>query len=71
MQPARFEAVIAELAPLTAAFRTAGRRLYIVGGTVRDLLLGRDTAALDFDFTTDARPDEVKTLLGEIGRAHV
>ncbi len=64
MQPARFEAVIAELAPLTAAFRTAGRRLYIVGGTVRDLLLGRDTAALDFDFTTDARPDEVKTLLG-------
>ena len=64
MQPARFDAVIAELAPLTAAFRTAGRRLYIVGGTVRDLLLGRDTAALDFDFTTDARPDEVKTLLG-------
>jgi poly(A) polymerase len=38
--------------------------LYIVGGTVRDLLLGRDTSQLDFDFTTDARPDQVKTLLG-------
>jgi len=56
--------VIAELTPITAAFRAAGRHLYIVGGTVRDLLLGRDTSQLDFDFTTDARPDQVKTLLG-------
>ncbi|NDC11547.1 MAG: CCA tRNA nucleotidyltransferase, partial [Actinobacteria bacterium] len=56
--------LIAELAPITAAFRAAGRRLYIVGGTVRDLLLGRDTSQLDFDFTTDARPDQVKALLG-------
>lgn len=63
MQPARFEAVVAELAPVTAAFAAAGRRLYIVGGTVRDLMLGRDLASLDFDFTTDARPDEVKALL--------
>ncbi|MEY4068099.1 MAG: CCA tRNA nucleotidyltransferase [Actinobacteria bacterium] len=64
MQPARFDAVIAELTPITTAFRAAGHRLYIVGGTVRDLLLGRDTTQLDFDFTTDARPDQVKTLLG-------
>ena len=56
--------MIAELAPITAAFRAAGRRLYIVGGTVRDLLIGRDTSQLDFDFTTDARPDQVKALLG-------
>lgn len=63
MQPARFDAVVAELAPITAEFARAGRRLYIVGGTVRDLLLGRDVAALDFDFTTDAHPDEVKSLL--------
>jgi poly(A) polymerase len=64
VQPARFDAVIAELTPITTAFRAAGHRLYIVGGTVRDLLLGRDTTQLDFDFTTDARPDKVKTLLG-------
>ena len=63
MQPARFDAVVAELAPITSAFERAGRRLYIVGGTVRDLMLGRDIAALDFDFTTDARPDEVKSIL--------
>lgn len=63
MQPARFDAVVAELAPLTAAFAKSGHRLYIVGGTVRDLLLGRDVASLDFDFTTDARPDEVKSII--------
>ena len=63
MQPARFDAVVAELAPITAVFARAGRRLYIVGGTVRDLMLGRDVTQLDFDFTTDARPDEVKSLL--------
>ena len=40
--------MIAELAAITTAFRAAGRRLYIVGGTVRDLLLGRDTSQLDF-----------------------
>jgi poly(A) polymerase len=66
VQPARFDAVVAELAPVTAAFAAAGRRLYIVGGTVRDLLLGRDVGALDFDFTTDARPDETKSILAGI-----
>ena len=55
--------MVAELAPITSAFERAGRRLYIVGGTVRDLMLGRDIAALDFDFTTNARPDEVKSIL--------
>lgn len=55
--------MIAELEHVTAAFANAGHRLYIVGGTVRDLMLGRNTADLDFDLTTDARPDVVKSLL--------
>ncbi|MFM7047481.1 MAG: CCA tRNA nucleotidyltransferase [Actinomycetota bacterium] len=63
MQPARFEAVVNELAPISDVFASAGRSLYIVGGTVRDLMLGRDVSSLDFDFTTDAHPDEVKQLL--------
>ena len=63
MQPARFEAVVTELAPISDLFARAGRRLYIVGGTVRDLMLGRDVSSLDFDFTTDAHPDEIKRLL--------
>ena len=40
MIPARFQPVLAELAPLTNRFRDAGFRLYLVGGTVRDLLAG-------------------------------
>jgi poly(A) polymerase len=38
--PERFQPVLAELAPLSDRFRAAGHRLYLVGGTVRDLLAG-------------------------------
>ena len=48
--------------PLADRFDAAGHRLYLVGGTVRDLLLGRDIAG-DYDCTTDARPDETKRIL--------
>jgi poly(A) polymerase len=58
--------VLAELAPLSDRFRAAGHRLYLVGGTVRDLLAGDAAGAgelYDFDATTDARPAEIKKLL--------
>ena len=42
MIPDRLEPVLAELRPLADRFAAAGHRLYLVGGTVRDLLLGRD-----------------------------
>ncbi|NLY93390.1 MAG: hypothetical protein GXY23_05110 [Myxococcales bacterium] len=38
-------------------FRAKGARVWIVGGGVRDLLLGRE--AYDFDLATDARPERV------------
>ncbi len=38
-------------------FEVAGHEIYIVGGIVRDLLLGRPL--VDWDFTTDATPDEI------------
>ena len=67
MVPERFVPVLAELQPLTDRFRAAGKRLYLVGGTVRDLLNGSSSAAADtardFDATTDARPGEIKRLL--------
>ncbi|MEV6240253.1 CCA tRNA nucleotidyltransferase [Lentzea sp. NPDC051838] len=50
--------VVAELAQRFAA---EGKRLYLVGGSVRDAVLGRPTN--DFDFTTDARPAEIQKLL--------
>ena len=67
MVPERFAPILAELAPLTERFAAAGRRLYLVGGTVRDLLIGRgdasDVDAFDFDGTTDARPEEIKKII--------
>ena len=38
-----------------------GFRAFLVGGGVRDLLLGREPK--DFDIATDARPNEVKKVL--------
>ena len=61
--PERFAPVLAELAPLAKRFREANARLYLVGGTVRDLLLDRATGELDFDLTTDALPEQTKKLV--------
>jgi len=61
--PDRFAPVLAELAEVSELFRAADKRLYLVGGTVRDLLGGHTSTAIDFDATTNARPDEIKRLL--------
>jgi len=61
--PERFQPILRELAPLTELFRGGGFRLYLVGGTVRDLLAGELDEAVDFDATTDARPEDIKRLL--------
>ena len=49
---------------LGEAFREAGHELYLVGGYVRDGLLGE--AGLDADATTGARPKEIKRVLGPL-----
>ncbi len=46
---------------LAARFSAAGHSLYLVGGSVRDALLGR--LGTDLDFTTDARPDATRRIL--------
>ncbi|GAB2653993.1 CCA tRNA nucleotidyltransferase [Saccharopolyspora gloriosae] len=46
---------------LAERFAAAGHRLYLVGGSVRDALLGR--LGTDLDFTTAARPHQVRELL--------
>jgi poly(A) polymerase len=43
-------------------FATAGHQLYMVGGAVRDLLMGRESRG-EFDFATDAKPEEVIRLV--------
>ena len=43
--------------------RDSGHQAYLVGGCVRDLVLGREPA--DYDVTTDATPDQVMRLFPE------
>ena len=47
---------------LGEAFREGGHELYLVGGYVRDRLLGGEGGA-DADATTGAKPEEIKRLL--------
>ncbi|HTQ17587.1 CCA tRNA nucleotidyltransferase [Mycobacterium sp.] len=47
------------LRELGSAFDAAGHELFLVGGSVRDAVLGRLNSP-DLDFTTDARPDQVQ-----------
>jgi hypothetical protein len=61
--PDRFRSVLDELSPLSERFAAAGHRLYLVGGTVRDLLSANADGDNDFDATTTARPPEIKSLL--------
>ncbi|MCG5434130.1 CCA tRNA nucleotidyltransferase [Mycobacterium sp. MYCO198283] len=49
------------LRELGSLFADAGHDLFLVGGSVRDAVLGR--LAGDLDFTTDARPDDLRRLL--------
>lgn len=60
----RLAPVREEARELAERFAAGGYRLYLVGGVVRDGLLGLplDTA-YDLDFTTDAQPKAVKSIL--------
>lgn len=64
MIPERLRWLVADGSPtveLAARFREAGFSLYLVGGSVRDALLGRPVD--DLDFTTDARPLDIRRLV--------
>ena len=64
---ARAESTVSSLSSLLGGlvekFAARGYSLYLVGGSVRDALLGR--LGNDLDFTTPARPDVVKEILDE------
>lgn len=52
---------------LARAFVAAGYELALVGGPVRDALLGREVH--DLDFTTDARPDDIVAVVTPLADA--
>jgi poly(A) polymerase len=62
--PERLKALVEEVSEVGARFAGAGKRLYLVGGVVRDAILDRLDPARDLDFTTDARPDEIEAIVG-------
>src|ERR1700754_2912080 len=49
-----------------ATLRAAGHQAYLVGGCVRDLVLG--VKPKDYDVATDARPDRIMDLFPNSGR---
>ncbi len=57
------EDVPKEVGEVADALEKAGFEAYLVGGCVRDLLLGRTPN--DWDFTTNARPEEIQRLFPE------
>lgn len=54
-----------EIRTLHNAFKKAGQKLYLVGGAVRDAVLGKQPK--DFDVATPARPEEVQKILNNSG----
>ena len=58
---AELDRIAPVLDPLGALFADAGHELSLVGGPVRDAMLGR--AHNDLDFATSARPDDTERLL--------
>jgi len=73
--PERLRPLVDATADLSGRFRSAGHTLYLVGGSVRDAIVAGASgpaaagptagvaADTDLDFTTDARPDDIETVV--------
>jgi poly(A) polymerase len=61
--PARFQSILNETRPVAEAFAARGFTLYLVGGIVRDTMLGLSRSAPDIDCTTDASPDDIEAIV--------
>ncbi len=53
----------AEILAVSKILRSAGHEAYLVGGCVRDVLLGREPK--DWDITTNATPEKIQSLFTE------
>ena len=53
------------LQDIATVFQRAGEEIFLVGGTVRDRLLGRRSP--DLDLATTARPAQIARLLNQAG----
>jgi poly(A) polymerase len=68
--PERLQPVLEEVRPVAEALVGAGFRAYLVGGIVRDQLLGKDLGPdADIDLTTDATPPQIKAAVAPVADA--
>lgn len=56
---------LSSMRELSYAFNRAGKELFLVGGAVRDLLLGEQPK--DYDFATNASLDEIRGICADLG----
>jgi poly(A) polymerase len=62
--PSRFQPLVEATQAVARRFADGGHELHLVGGPVRDALLGLDpTASADLDYATDATPEETLRLV--------
>ena len=54
-----------DIVKIHKAFKKNGKKLYVVGGAVRDAILGKSPK--DYDLATDAKPDEVLKIAKDTG----
>jgi poly(A) polymerase len=64
--PERLEPLVEETRSLAERFTAEGFTLYLVGGVVRDAILGRLGERTDLDFTSDAPPDDIERIVRPI-----
>ena len=68
--PTRAQALVDATADLAALFDEAGHRLYVVGGSVRDVFSTDEPLEdADIDLTTDALPDQTEKIVAGWGDA--
>ena len=58
-------AIPSDIRQLYTLFKKNGYQLYVVGGAVRDAILG--SSPKDFDLATDAKPDDVEQMVQDAG----
>ena len=61
--PERFKSIVEATEELAKRFEADGHALYLVGGSVRDAMVGEVLDTVDLDLTTDATPDEIQGLV--------
>jgi poly(A) polymerase len=72
--PERLKPLLEATLPIAERFQATGKRIYLVGGPVRDVIAGRPGGgepgpAVDIDLTTDATPDEIEALVSDLAEA--